>query len=339
MDLRRVFWKVAARVVTSPAVYLPGAGAFLTSAFIENPLPVVLAGFWTLGYGYFSFVSGKYHNDLAREEAEAEQSRQVRQATFQRNALVQRLQTAQASYPFSDWVRGGSLPDLTERYRLLMEIRDRVVRLAHERAEVEDTLETDIQQQLDQLLAFYLKLSVDYFRCLEVLTGIRAQAEDPPAPTTSNDVVGYTSHGNTVRRSRGSSWEESPRRGFDSEGRIRELAAKRDDLKKRLADAAQKGTAPIFAERVKALDMRIQILRDCKEREERLAAQLDAFQDNFELIQDKVTATQISKSDITSFMGGVVNQVMETEQFVEALRPAMDAELRDLRFATLATER
>lgn len=339
MDLRRVFWKVAARVVLSPAVYLPGAAAFLTSAFIENPLPAVLAGFWTLGYGYFSFVSGKYHNDLAREEAEAERSRQERQAAFQRDALVQRLQNLQGSHPFSDWVRTGSLPDLTERYRLLMEIRDRVVRLAHERAEVEDTLETDIQQQLDQLLAAYLKLSVNYFRCLEILTGIRAQAAPSAVPELLVDVEYEEVRSRSGRRSRSTAREDSARGGFDSEGRIRELTAKIDELKRKVADAGQKRTAAIFAERIKALEMRIQILRDCKEREERLAAQLDAFQDNFELIQDKVTATQISRSDISEFMGSVVRQVMDTEQFVEALRPAMEAELRNMQFATLATER
>ena len=55
-----------------------------------------------------------------------------------------------------------------------------------------------------------------------------------------------------------------------------------------------------------------------------MVAQLGAFSDVFEVILGRVSASQLSATEVASYMGTVVEQVLETERFVESLRPAMD---------------
>ena len=55
-----------------------------------------------------------------------------------------------------------------------------------------------------------------------------------------------------------------------------------------------------------------------------MVAQLGAFTDVFEVILGRVSASQFSATEVASYMGAVVEQVVETERFVASLRPAMD---------------
>jgi hypothetical protein len=61
-----------------------------------------------------------------------------------------------------------------------------------------------------------------------------------------------------------------------------------------------------------------------------VVAQLGAFSDVFEVILGRVSASQFSATEVASYMGTVVEQVVETEKFVDSLRPAMDALLGGL---------
>ncbi|HEV2847096.1 MAG TPA: hypothetical protein VG477_19725, partial [Thermoanaerobaculia bacterium] len=67
-----------------------------------------------------------------------------------------------------------------------------------------------------------------------------------------------------------------------------------------------------------------ELLLECQKRDQLVVAQLGAFSDVFEVILGRVSASQFSATEVSSYMSSVVEQVVETERFVDSLRPAMD---------------
>jgi hypothetical protein len=73
------------------------------------------------------------------------------------------------------------------------------------------------------------------------------------------------------------------------------------------------------------LEKQRDLLLECRERDQHVVAQLGVFTDVFEVILGRVSATQFSPGEIVSSIAPVVEQIEQTERFVESLRPAMDA--------------
>jgi hypothetical protein len=84
---------------------------------------------------------------------------------------------------------------------------------------------------------------------------------------------------------------------------------------------------------VAILEKQRDLLLECRERDQHVVAQLGVFTDVFEVILGRVTATQFSPGEIVSSMAPVVEQIEETERFIETLRPAMDELLGSTRVA------
>jgi hypothetical protein len=93
-----------------------------------------------------------------------------------------------------------------------------------------------------------------------------------------------------------------------------------------LQDLAQRepATARTREWHIGILQKQQELLRDCRSRDQQVVAQLTAVPDVFEVILGRVNASQFSVSEVASYMGGVVEQIEETERFVAAMRPAMD---------------
>ena len=67
-----------------------------------------------------------------------------------------------------------------------------------------------------------------------------------------------------------------------------------------------------------------ELLLDCHKRDQCVVAQLGAFSDAFEVIHGRLSAAQFSATEVASYMSQLVEQIVETERFVETLRPSMD---------------
>ncbi|MBV8199949.1 MAG: hypothetical protein JOZ15_04925, partial [Acidobacteria bacterium] len=66
-----------------------------------------------------------------------------------------------------------------------------------------------------------------------------------------------------------------------------------------------------------------ELLRDCASRDQQLVAQLTAVPDAFDVIAGRISAAQFDPGELAAYTGGVVEQIEETEKFVQAMGPAM----------------
>ncbi len=106
------------------------------------------------------------------------------------------------------------------------------------------------------------------------------------------------------------------------EKRLAEVDAKCQALKA-LAEK-EPATARTRQWHIGILEKQRDLLLECQKRDQMVVAQLGAFTDVFEVILGRVSASQFSATEVASYMGAVVEQVVETERFVDSLRPAMD---------------
>jgi hypothetical protein len=106
------------------------------------------------------------------------------------------------------------------------------------------------------------------------------------------------------------------------EQRLQEIDAKIAKLK----ELAQKEPATARTREWHAgiLQKQHELLLECQKRDQCVVAQLGAFQDVFEVILGRVSASQFSATEIAAYMGSVVSQIEETERFVASMKPAMD---------------
>jgi hypothetical protein len=72
------------------------------------------------------------------------------------------------------------------------------------------------------------------------------------------------------------------------------------------------------------LEKQQELLRDCTSRDQQLVAQLTAVPDAFDVIAGRISASQFDASELAAYTGGVVEQIAETEKFVQSMRPITD---------------
>lgn len=319
LDSKTLLRKSLKKAVQSPGNLITGAVSLAASAVLWNPLPLIL---WTLGStGWVAMTATgqRYAKVIAAEERQKERAN----AEVEREQLRQRVESDLQESPFGGWVRSGWLPDYPHTYRRLLEIRGRVERVLRERAEAQELAGTDILQQLDYLLGTYLHFVQERLIYLRILASIRpgaaAMGGVPPPP-------GAAARSAVRLPARPSGQEGSPPRpsgGLPSvEQRLGEIDAKVQQLQE-LAKA-EPATARTRQWHVSILEKQRDLLIECQKRDQCVVAQLGAFADVFEVILSRVSASQLSATEISSYMGSVVEQIVETERMVESLRPAMD---------------
>jgi hypothetical protein len=267
-------------------------------------------------------TGNRYIKQIEDEERRGEQVK----AEKDREVLQQRVEAMLGESPVAQWMRAGLLPDYIASYRRLLEIRGRVTQVFTERTDLDDTTKSGILQQLGYMLTTYLSFVRERVAYLQILANIRpasdAVSDQPPAPPLPAPqpqvpVVRRDSRLQAVRPF------PQPAATLPSvEKRLGEVAAKCQALK----DLAQKepATAKTREWHIGILEKQRDLLLECQKRDQMVVAQLGAFIDVFEVILGRVSASQFSATEVASYMGAVVDQIVETERFVDSLRPAMD---------------
>ncbi|HET9209693.1 MAG TPA: hypothetical protein VFR03_04810 [Thermoanaerobaculia bacterium] len=321
IDKRTLLKKSIAKAIQSPGNVVAGAVSLAASAVLWNPLPLILWGLGATGWVTLGATGDRYIRQIEEEErreaeAKAEQDREL---------LRQKVEAGLAENPINNWVRSGLLPDYMAVYRRLGDIRGRVSRVLADRTDLDDASKTNILQQLGYMLTAYLNFVRERVSYLQILATIRPGADaplslQPPAPPPIQ----------VVDKRRGIQVQTQPARSLTLPASplpsVEKRLAEVDDKVKQLQELAEKepATARTRQFHIGILQKQRDLLLECQKRDQCVVAQLGAFSDVFEVILARVSASQLSANEVASYMGGVVEQVMETERFVESLRPAMD---------------
>jgi len=313
LDPRFLWKKGAAKAAQEPVSLISGAVSLAASAMLWNPLPLILWGLGASGWVLFASTSQKYLKKILDEDKLA----QAMQGERNREALRLKVETQLVENPVAAWVRNGSLPDYMAVYRRLLEIRDRVARVLSDRAEVEAATGAGILDQLGYMLTAYLHFVRERLAYLQIVANIRPKSGTEPPPLPPPPPVDRFSKRKETRPTFASA-QPLP----TVERRLEEV----EDKVRQLQELARKepATARTRQWHIGILEKQRELLLECQKRDQCVVAQLGAFSDVFEVILGRVSASQFSANEIASYMGSVVEQIEETERFVDSLRPAMD---------------
>lgn len=341
MDATDLWKRIALKAALSPVVlgvWGAGTGAAL---WMQSPWPLSISAGLSMVWVLVGSRSARYRNAVledVRKEREAKRA-------AERVLAVQQVE-AQLDEPLlRGWIQGGMLPDYMQIYRRLVEIRDRVARIARERAQVEAVPREEMIEQLDGMLGSYLQFVRERINYLQILNNVRvggdADGVSPlpldPSPVSSPPVPGWAVSAPPAGFEAGR-WERvgkvapqagapaapgSEPRGLPSfERRLAEVEGKIARLRELAGQ--EPSTAKTREWHIGILEKQRDLLRECRERDQHVVAQLGVFTDVFEVILGRVSATQFSPGEIVSSVAPVVEQIEETERFIESLRPAMD---------------
>jgi hypothetical protein len=268
----------------------------------------------------------RYVKQIEEEERRGEQAK----AEKDRELLRQRVEAMLADPSVAQWTRACLLPDYMASYRRLAEIRARVTQVLADRTDLDDLTKSGILQQLGYMLTAYLSFVRERVAYLQILVAMRpasdSVSDEPPAPAAIAPAP-QTAQMSPIRlgpraQAARPSAPPPPPALPTVEKRLAEVDAKCQALK----DLAEKepATARTRQWHIGILEKQRDLLLECQKRDQMVVAQLGAFTDVFEVILGRVSASQFSATEVASYMGAVVEQVVETERFVDSLRPAMD---------------
>lgn len=319
IDKKVLLKKSIAKAIQSPGNLVTGAVSLAASAVLWNPLPLILWGLGATGWVSLAATGDRYIKQIEDEERRQAEAK----AEADREVLRQRVEAMLAENPVSNWTRAGLMPDYMAVYRRLADVRGRVTRVLSDRTDLDATTKGNILQQLGYMLTAYLSFVRERISYLQILANIRPgadaaslQATPPPLPQSQQTGQQQGRRLQPVRPSPPS--QPLP----NVERRLAEVDAKIAQLQ----ELAKKepATARTREWHIGILQKQRDLLLECQKRDQLVVAQLGAFSDVFEVILGRVSAAQLSATEVTSYMGSVVEQIVETERFVDSLRPAMD---------------
>ncbi len=335
LDAKTIWRKSLKLAIASPGNVISGSVALAASAAFANPLPLILWGLGATGWTIFASQSKAIQQkieDDERREREAE-------IAAQREALRQRVDASLNEPPIGAWVRRGLLPDYMQAYRRLADLRDKVARVLQERAAAETFADAGgVLEQMDYMLTAYLSFVRERLVYVYILANLRASsgqedsstripaagAASPPPPPPAGFAANRWER---VTKSKPASAKAPEAAGSGGalpsiEQRLQEI----DGKIARLRELAQQEPATARTREWHAgiLQKQRELLLECQKRDQCVVAQLGAFQDVFEVILGRVSASQFSATEIAAYMGSVVSQIEETERFVASMKPAMD---------------
>jgi hypothetical protein len=325
VDPRSLVKKSLARAAMAPGNLISGAVSLAASAALWNPLPLILWGLGSTGWMVMASSSEKVRKEILEEEKRAREA----QSESDREILRQKVEAMLLEYPVAAWMQAGYLPNYMAVYRRLLEIRDRISKVIHERREVDDIAEAGILQQLGYMLTTYLHFVRERVVYLQIIANIRPTGAGTPVP--GNAAVPPPPPPPPTYKKRDPRLQRDPRPAPalpNVEQRVAEVDAKVEQLR----ELAKKepATARTREWHIGILEKQRELLLECQKRDQCVVAQLGAFADVFEVILGRVSASQFSATEVASYMGTVVEQIVETERLVESLRPAMDQLMVDL---------
>lgn len=310
---RTLLKKGIVKALTSQPTVISGAVCLAASAATMNPLPLILWGLGATGWVTLASVGDRYVQQIEDEERREQELKMEKD----REVLRQRVEQLLGENPISNWMRAGMLPDYMAVYRRLAEIRGRCSRVLADRNDLDAYSKTSILQQLGYMLNAYLSFVRERISYLQILANIRPGADTPgmtpPPPPQDRRQRG-------LQPVRPLTPPSTPLPSVDR--RLGEV----DEKIRVLQELAKKepATARTRQFHIGILEKQRELLLECQKRDQLVVAQLGAFSDVFEVILGRVSASQFSANEVSSYMSSVVEQVVETERFVDSLRPAMD---------------
>ena len=339
LDAKTIWRKSVKMAVSSPTNVISGAVAVAASAAFWNPLPLILWGIGATGWTVFASTGQSIQKKIEAEEAQE----RAAEIAAQREALRQKVDASLNEPPVGAWVRRGLIPDYMQSYRRLVDLRDKVARVLKDREETETFADAGgVAEQMDYMLTAYLNFVRERLVYVYILANLRASgtsgggagqeessasrvaAGNPPPPPPAGFAANRWER---VTKTKGVAPVKAPEPSAPSslpsvEQRLQEIGAKIARLK----ELAQKEPATARTREWHAgiLQKQHELLLECQKRDQCVVAQLGAFQDVFEVILGRVSASQFSATEIAAYMGGVVSQIEETERFVASMQPAMD---------------
>ena len=329
--------RIALKAALSPVHLAAWAVAIGAAVWLRGFWPLAVCGGLSLLWVLAGSRSRRYRDAVL---ADVRKEREAKEAA-ERTALAQQVGAQLDEPPLRGWVQSGMLPDYLRIYRRLVEIRDRVAGIARERAQVEAVTREEMIEQLDAMLGSYLQFVRERINYLQILNNIRTggdadgvvpaalaarSAPASPAPPPAGFEAGRWQTVGKVPPKTGAPRAASPAsepRGVPSfEGRLAEVEGKIARLRELAAQ--EPSTAQTREWHIGILEKQRDLLLECRERDQHVVAQLGVFTDVFEVILGRVSAAQFSPGEIVSSMAPVVEQIEQTERFIESLRPAME---------------
>src|SRR3954470_19767594 len=306
------------KALYAPLNLLAGAAGLGATWYLHDPTWALAWGAGAAGWVMLATVKQRYR---PRIEEEVRRRREAKEEK-ERAALRQKIQWLLDESPFDLWVRSGYLPDYMAVFHRLTEIRNRVSRVLAERRDLDAFTKEDILQQLSTMLTAYLGFVNERVSYLHILASVLPV---PAPPAASNSLPGW-------RRD----WRRLSARLTPA------FVPPLPSLEKRLSEVGEKirqirdlatrepATARTREFHIGILEKQRELLLDCHKRDQCVVAQLGAFSDAFEVIHGRLSASQFSATEVASYMSHLVEQIVETERFVETLRPAIDTLMNGL---------
>jgi hypothetical protein len=244
-----------------------------------------------------------------------EQERRRREAREEkeREALRQKTEYLLNEPPFDLWIGAGYLPPYLAIFRNLRETRNRIATVLAGRDDLDAFTKEDILQQLGYMLNAYLGFVRERVSYLQILGASRLGADAPGTPGWRKDFRRFSAKVAPVFVPPIPSLEKRLAEVDARIRQIRDLAAK------------EPATARTRQSHIGILEKQRELLLDCYNRDQCVVAQLGTFTDAFEVIHGRLSASQFSAAEVSTYMSHLVEQIVETERFVETLRPTVDS--------------
>lgn len=314
-------WKrTATKAAASTGNVVSGATALAASAVLWNPLPLILWGLGSAGYVLYATTSEKHLKKVMDEEKAVEDAAAVNEREAQRRSMEMLFDAS----PFADWIRLGVLPDYASEYGRLLGMRNDILKLAHERQEVELVTELGLRRQLDYMLGAFLQFARARAAYLRILSTVPAASQDSaPAPPPPPKLKGQPRVHNLPPP------PLPPMSALPDLDRIlSDLNRKIEGLK--LLAEKEPASAKARLWHVGILEKQKDLVKECGQRDQAVCAQLEAFGDAFAVVLGRVSAAQFDAGEVQTTMDAIVTRVEETERFVKAFAPTMDQMLSGL---------
>jgi hypothetical protein len=301
-----------AKAFQTPLNLLAGAAGLGAAWYLHDPTWALVWGTGAAGWVALATVKQRYRPVIEEEVRRKREAKEEKE----RAAHRQKIQWLLDESPFDLWVHAGYLPDYMAVFNRLTEVRNRVSRVLAERRDLDAFTKEDILQQLGTMLSAYLGFVRERISYLHILASVRPQEQAPPP---SNAIPGWRKD-----------WRRLSARIApvfvpplpSLERRLAEV----DDKIRQIRDLAARepATARTRQFHIGILEKQRELLLDCHQRDQCVVAQLGAFSDAFEVIHGRLSASQFNATEVASYMSHLVEQIVETERFVETLRPSMD---------------
>ncbi|HEU4731595.1 MAG TPA: hypothetical protein VFT22_27055 [Kofleriaceae bacterium] len=307
------------RALTSPGNLIAGAGAVLAAAVTWNPLPLILYGLGEPVWLYTATSSQRYARRL-RDERRAEAAEgSRRQLAWREHQLAVLLHTT----PCGLWTRRGQLPDYARTYGRLVEMRDQAAQIASRRHDAANALEQDIIARMDDMLRAYLLMARERLLLACSLARIYPQLPEPPAAEPLPSLLGRIKRALIVPEPAG----QAPLVAWREDTRLVSLDDARDEVRGKLAGFARDiERAPsleeVYRPMIEVLERRQAELDARAANDLTMAAQLQVFPEQFELILNKLATSHADVGEVIGDMKLLLEQTDDTVRFAEDVRAA-----------------